>query len=677
MVRNASLGTTFAVVLVVMWLAGQGAWAASPYRPDDFLRYERLSSPTVSPDGQAVAYVVTQKSPSRDAYLSQVWLTQTASPQPRPITYGERGASHPEFSPDGKWLAVLQAPEPDSEDEDAGDQICLLPTGAPGGLDCLTDIPGGVSDYVWSPDGRTIALVAQRPRQQRPSHIPEDTALPVVIDRLYFKEDVAGYLDDTHAQVFLLDIHTRAISDFTDPAFDSYLPAWSPDGEHIAFSSKRGEEPDRHNNWDVYIKAVAGAQPAKRLTDNRGPDAEPAWGARPQFSPDGSALLYLDGGAAEHIWYTNVTVGHIDLASGQVSNVSAFTDRNCASPAWSATGNSVYCLFEDDRSVQLARLKPGSAQLERLTAARSVVHDFRISSSGVLILRSAPNRPAELLWQGGDGQWLALSKHNAWIAERMPLQVGAIETPGTAGINPGGVHAVTLSPGTSGGELPTLLHLHGGPVAQHQYDFDIEQHIMASAGFNLVAPNPRGSSGRGFDYQYAIWADWGGPDVADVLAVADHLVANGRADPDRLGVYGWSYGGMLTNYTIASDSRFKAAVSGAGIANMLAGFGVDQYLVGWEAELGLPWDNLEAWQQVSYPFFKARDIRTPTLFMVGDLDFNVPLVGSEQMYQALRRLGVPTQLVIYPGEHHSFSTPSYEVDAMQRHIAWFRRYLVP
>ena len=134
---------------------------------------------------------------------------------------------------------------------------------------------------------------------------------------------------------------------------------------------------------------------------------------------------------------------------------------------------------------------------------------------------------------------------------------------------------------------------------------------------------------------------------------------------------------MLTNYTIASDSRFKAAVSGAGIANMLAGFGVDQYLVGWEAELGLPWDNLEGWQRVSYPFFKARDIRTPTLFMVGDLDFNVPLVGSEQMYQALRRLGVPTQLVIYPGEHHSFSTPSYEVDAMQRHIAWFRRYLAP
>jgi dipeptidyl aminopeptidase/acylaminoacyl peptidase len=223
--------------------------------------------------------------------------------------------------------------------------------------------------------------------------------------------------------------------------------------------------------------------------------------------------------------------------------------------------------------------------------------------------------------------------------------------------------------------MPTLLHLHGGPVAQHQYDFDIEQHIMASAGYRIVAPNPRGSSGRGFNYQYAIWAKWGGPDGEDIRLITDTLLREGLAAPTHLGVYGWSYGGMLTNYAITRDQRYKAAVSGAGISNMLGGFGVDHYIVAWEQEVGMPWDNLEGWLKLSYPFLEAPAIKTPTLFMVGEADFNVPAVGSEQMYQALRYLEIPTQLVIYPGQHHSFTVPSYEVDALVRHLDWFETYL--
>ena len=223
--------------------------------------------------------------------------------------------------------------------------------------------------------------------------------------------------------------------------------------------------------------------------------------------------------------------------------------------------------------------------------------------------------------------------------------------------------------------MPTLLHLHGGPVAQHQYDFDIEQHIMASAGYRIVAPNPRGSSGRGFDYQYAIWAKWGGPDGEDIRLITDTLLREGLADPTHLGVYGWSYGGMLTNYAITRDQRYKAAVSGAGISNMLGGFGVDHYIVAWEQEVGMPWDNLEGWLKLSYPFLEAPAITTPTLFIVGEADFNVPAVGSEQMYQALRYLEIPTQLVIYPDQHHSFTVPSYEVDVLVRHLDWFETYL--
>ncbi len=155
----------------------------------------------------------------------------------------------------------------------------------------------------------------------------------------------------------------------------------------------------------------------------------------------------------------------------------------------------------------------------------------------------------------------------------------------------------------------------------------------------------------------------------------DHLVAEGLADPDRLGIGGWSYGGMNTNYAIATDTRFRAAVSGASISNMITGYGTDQYVWQYENELGLPWKGIETYLKISYPFFHADRIQTPTLFMCGEKDFNVPLINSEQMYQALRSLGVPTQLVIYPGQFHGLSTPSYVQDRIERMIGWYDKYL--
>ncbi len=198
---------------------------------------------------------------------------------------------------------------------------------------------------------------------------------------------------------------------------------------------------------------------------------------------------------------------------------------------------------------------------------------------------------------------------------------------------------------------------------------------MAANGYVIVAPNPRGSSGRGHDFQRKLFAAWGSVDVPDVLAAADYAVSVGIADPQRLGVGGWSYGAILTDYVISSDTRFKAATSGAGMGNMLAGYGTDQYVREWELELGLPWEQTERWVRLSAPFLHADRITTPTLFMVGSDDFNVPPIGSEQMYQALRRLRVPTQLVIYPDQHHGFERPSFRADRVRRYLEWYGRYL--
>jgi dipeptidyl aminopeptidase/acylaminoacyl peptidase len=220
-----------------------------------------------------------------------------------------------------------------------------------------------------------------------------------------------------------------------------------------------------------------------------------------------------------------------------------------------------------------------------------------------------------------------------------------------------------------------VLRIHGGPVYQFSNEFDFGWQLLAAEGFAVVAANPRGSSGRGEKFSTAIWADWGNKDGQDVLAAVDYAVARGIADPERLGVGGWSYGGILTNQVIARDRRFKAAISGSGQSNALAGYGTDQYIREYEAELGKPWSNPEAWIRVSFPFFHAERIVTPTLFLCGEKDFNVPLLNSEQMYQALRSLGRETQLVIYPGEYHEIRTPSYRRDRLRRYLDWYGRYL--
>jgi dipeptidyl aminopeptidase/acylaminoacyl peptidase len=230
-----------------------------------------------------------------------------------------------------------------------------------------------------------------------------------------------------------------------------------------------------------------------------------------------------------------------------------------------------------------------------------------------------------------------------------------------------------------GRRYPTLLWIHGGPNGQDEHALAIDGYqfahqFFAAKGYVVLRVNYRGGSGRGAAYAQAIAGDWGHKEVEDLLSGVDYLVHQGIADPDRLAIGGWSYGGILTDYTIATDRRFKAAISGAGSANQLSMYGVDQYILQYNHELGPPWRDTALWLKMSYPFFHADRIHTPTLFLGGEKDFNVPVSGGEQMYQALRTLGVPAQLVVYPGEHHVFTRPSFIKDLEERMSDWLNRY---
>jgi dipeptidyl aminopeptidase/acylaminoacyl peptidase len=265
-------------------------------------------------------------------------------------------------------------------------------------------------------------------------------------------------------------------------------------------------------------------------------------------------------------------------------------------------------------------------------------------------------------------------QNDAWLARVQLAPTRDVTSKSKDGTE---VHSLLTAPvGYAGGRVPLLLRIHGGPNGQDEHAFNFERQLFAANGYAVLNVNYRGSNGRGHKYQQAIYGDWGNLEVVDLLGAVDQAVADGVADPERLGIGGWSYGGILTDYTIATTPRFKGATSGAGSALQLAMYGIDQYITQYETEIGPPWKSQEQWIKISYPFFHADRITTPTLFLGGERDFNVPLAGSEQMYQALRSLGVPTQLVIYPGQFHGITKPSYKRDRLERYLAWYDHYVL-
>jgi dipeptidyl aminopeptidase/acylaminoacyl peptidase len=352
-------------------------------------------------------------------------------------------------------------------------------------------------------------------------------------------------------------------------------------------------------------------------------------------------------------------------------------DRSAAGQEWALDGKSVLFMYEDDRAAVVARVPAAGGKIETLTSGRRVFYAFSEGKDGgFAVVAGTASEPAEV-YALEKGQLRKLSAQNdAWLKD---VQLATTEDFTATAKDGNVVNGLLTRPAgfDAGKKYPLLLYIHGGPNGQDDYSFDFDREWFAANGYAVLQMNYRGSSGRGSAYQKAIFADWGNKEVTDLLAGVDKAVALGIADPDRLGLGGWSYGGILTDYAIATDTRFKAAVSGASSALQTTMYGVDQYIRQYDSEMGQPWTNPELWMKVSYPFWKADRIKTPTLFLCGLKDFNVPIAGVEQMYQAFRSLKLDTQLIIYPGQHHGITMPSYQRDRLERYVGWWNKYLKP
>jgi dipeptidyl aminopeptidase/acylaminoacyl peptidase len=663
--------------LVLPLTALQAQTAQRTLHLSDLSRMRDVADPQLSPDGAWVAYTVTRADSATDKRDADVWMARTDGTQNLRVTTAPASEAKPRFSPDGKYLSFVSS----RGEEDGADAQLWLLNRAGGEAEKVTKLKGSVSDYVWSPDGQRLALII---RDADPDSLTtaqkakKKTAPPIVLDRFQFKQDIDGYLNKQRQHLYVFEVASRKLINLTPGAYDEYLPAWSPNGQQLVFSSKRGPDPDRHDNFDLYlIDAKAGAT-ARPLLTTEVPECAPSYGSRPAWSPDGRRIAFVQGGPREQLVYALHQLMVVDVASGAVRALTAGRDRNTTKPQWAPDGKSLYFLLEDDRATSLARVPAAGGAVTMVLGGTREINDYALARTGqVVVLSSQPQQPAEVFGLDKKGAPKPLSKQNdAWLKG---ISLGAVEAIQAKSKDGTMVSGFLVKPVgyQAGRKYPTLLRIHGGPVAQFGYGFSFEWQYFAANGFTVVAANPRGSSGRGLEYSKAIYADWGNKDTDDVLAVVDYAVAQGVADPERLGVGGWSYGGIMTDQVIARDQRFKAAVSGASIANVLAGYGTDQYILDYETELGTPWKNSDVYMRVSYPFFHADRIKTPTLFMCGEKDFNVPLLNTEQMYQALKSLNVPTQLVIYPGQFHGITTPSYVKDRYARYLAWYQKYLLP
>ena len=641
-------------------LFGQNA-GLRPIGPNDIYRMSTVSNPKISPEGQWVLYSISKIDSAKDKFYSKLYMVSADGNQTVSLTEQTKGVSNYNWSPDGKYISFLAAGK-----EEEGSQFYLMDRRGGEPIQ-ITHIKGELQSYQWLKDGKHLIFTIK-------DYNYADTAKskmrePYEIDRYRFKADYEGYLDNRKTHLYSFELATKKLDTLTRGNYNESEVSVSSNGAMITYVSNVSAQPDQNDNTSIFVLSLGAAQNPIKLTTYKGSNRSP------KFSPDNLSIAYLQSSSEDaYNMYDLQQLAVVDIKTKAIKVLTKNFDRSIENIIWSNDNASIFALVEDDRTQNIMQINASTGEVKAVTSDLAVYNALDMNDQGTMVaLYSNSATPNEIYIAQNASHFQKITHiQDVFLA---PLKKVVVKGISATSSDKNKVNGILYLPDSNAKKLPLVLFIHGGPVAQDEFSFDLTRQIYAAAGYAVAAVNYRGSSGRGANYTKTIYADWGNKEVKDILAITNELIKEGIADSTQLAIAGWSYGGILTNYTIATDKRFKAAVSGAGSSLMLSFYGTDQYITQYEPELGKPWNNLKKWLDVSYPFFKVKEIKTPTLFMASQNDFNVPVVGAEQMYQAFKSEGIPTRLIIYPNQNHGIRVPSYLVHRYNSHLNWFKTYL--
>lgn len=641
---------------------------------DIVYRLINVSDPSISPDGARVAF--TRSWIDRESMETRfhVMVMETDTRETVRFTGGDQD-SGPRFSPDGDHLAFLRV------DEKSRKQIWAIPT-AGGEARKLTDVPGGITDVAWSPDGQALAFISDVDPDLLPDdHDPKVDPRVQEVNRIRYRADGIGWRGEAFRHVFVTDLESGETRQITDGEGEDSAPAWSPDGSRIAFISDRGDDREIANGTDVYAVSASGGG-IERLSEGLHTVAALTW------APDGRSIVVVgsdveDATAGWQSWLFTLTPGKRPrkLTDDSISPAGGYAPLNPAPELrWTLDGRILFLAGHRGQTsliatslddLELSQITGDGSGIGAVTfsadATRAVIHNLPPDSAGDLALVDL-----------GSGDATRLTDYNREFFEEHPAARMEKFSLHRAGYE---IESRLLFPADFDPDRrhPLVLDIHGGPHGVFADSFNPIQQVMTGAGYLVLAVNPRGSSTYGTDFMKAVLRDWGGEDYLDIMAAVDEVCRRDYVDPSRLGITGYSYGGFMSSWIIGHDTRFKAAVVGAPCINLSSMYGTSDIGVRFgEVQWGgLRSEALDAFLERS-PLTYAPHVETPVLLLHGEADLRCPIEQSEQYFVTLKRLGKTVEFVRFPGGYHGFvrgGHPRMREEYLSRLVAWMDRYI--
>jgi dipeptidyl aminopeptidase/acylaminoacyl peptidase len=666
LIRRARKPGVFCLVAAAVYLGlGPGPLfsAAQPAKLDDLFRIRNIEEAQISPAGDRVAYVLSEIDLAKNATRSGIWLIRTAGGPPQKLTASPGRDETPRWSPDGRTIAFIS-------DRDGSNQIWLIDL-AGGEARKPVPIEGGASSFAWSPDGRKIAFLARSPK---PSGTEKAAKAP--LDVIVFDQDVPGL------QLFVLDPASGEISRLTSDLSAVTDFSWSPDGKTIAFAAQPSPRIQDLYRTDIYTIDLE-TRVIRDLVKRPGIDTFP------RFSPDGRQVAFLST-EGKTDWIANWYLCLVPAAGGAPRNITPKFDEFLFTPQWPPDGRRIFFQSPAGLRNQLFSASPETGELRPLLGGDFVWSDFTFSAKAerMAFLGTNSVTPTEVFVSSPDRfSPVRLTFTNPELQDVSLGVQEVVHWKSSDGLEIEGL--LLLPPGSPAGKpYPLLTYVHGGPSGRFAAEFSPQigspypiqaecypLQVLAGLGYAVFMPNPRGSYGYGEKFRKANLLDWGGGDYRDIMSGIDALIGRNIADPERLGIMGRSYGGYMTAWIISQTDRFKVASLGAGMSNLVSFYGQTDIPGYTEYYLGdVPWQALDRYMSRS-PVFYARNIKTPTLILHGEKDFRVPLPQAQELYAALKRNGVPVELIIYPRQGHVVVEPKFMRDMMERNLEWFARWM--